>query len=52
MKVMRRSNANYNSENNSTLRLEWNIQPWVGALVFGASEVIGEPELAFPAAGR
>lgn len=33
-------------ERNATVRLEWNIQPWIGPLVFGETTTLGSFEFA------
>ena len=35
-------------EQNATLRLEWNVQPHVGALVYGETVLDGETWFQFP----
>ncbi|VVT56501.1 uncharacterized protein SAPINGB_P005110 [Magnusiomyces paraingens] len=36
------------NNNNATLKLGYNIQPWVGALIFGHLDLEGEPQFVFP----
>lgn len=36
------------NNNNATLRLGYNIQPWVGALIFGHFDITGDSQFTFP----